>query len=214
MRIKSIKTVAVTMLLGLAASSAPAAGTFYTDESLFLTAINPVFYLEDFNGFTDGSPLGGPPDFTYDAPGANGYDWTAFSPGGLYANPGALSVFLGNTSLTIGFTGAPVTAFGGLFSDTTVDFQFQAGMVTIVTTDGGTLTIPTTTDAFVGYVTTTPIVSVTFTANSDALADYIQIDHFYTGSAALVPEPSTLACLFLGLGTTASFTWFRNKRRR
>src|SRR3982750_2707171 len=104
-----IRTFAAAMLVSLATSSAPAAGTFYTNESSFLLAINPVFYLEDFNGFTAGSPLGGPPDFTYDAPGANGYDWVAFSPAGLYSNPGALSVFLQNNSITIGFTGAPVT---------------------------------------------------------------------------------------------------------
>ena len=85
-------------------------------------------------------------------------------------------------------------------------------MVTIVTTDGGMITIPTTTDAFVGYTTTIPIVSVTFTASSNALSDFIQVDHFYTGSAALVPEPSTMALVVLGFAASASLAWFRNIR--
>jgi hypothetical protein len=204
-----MKTFAIVMVLGVAALSARA-GTFYNDESSFVLAIDPVFYLEDFNGFTAGSPLGGPPDFTYDAPGANGYDWTAFSPGGLYSNPGALSVFLQNNSLTIGFTGAPVTAFGGIFADTDVDFNFIPGMITIVTTDGGMTTVPTTTGVFVGYTTTIPIVSVTFTASSNALSDFIQIDHFYTGSITVVPEPATISLSLVGFGLAA----FAARRRR
>lgn len=206
-----IKTFTAAMLLGLAISSAPAAGTFYTTESSFVSAIDPVFYLEDFNSFTNGSPLDGT-QLAYNAPGANGYGWTAACPGGCFSNPGALSVSLSETPITITFTGAPVTAFGGLFADTDVNFNFISGMVTIVTSDGGMITVPTTTEAFVGYTTTSPIVSVTFSAASGA-SDFIQIDHFYTG-AALIPEPETMALLVLGFATTASLSWFRNIRAR
>lgn len=198
-----IKILAASLALALGISSVPAAGTFYTDEASFVLAISPTFYLEDFSSFTFGSPLDGT-QLTYDAPGANGYDWTAFSATGLYSNNSSLSVSLGNTSITMGFTGLTVTALGGIFADTDVDGNSIAGTVMITTSDGGMQSIATTTDAFIGYTSTTPIVSVTFIATgAPATNNFIQVDHFYTGALAVVPEPATVGLSLFGFGVIA-----------
>jgi hypothetical protein len=198
-----IKTLAAALALAFGISSAPAAGTFYTSEASFVLALNPTFYLEDFSGFTFGAPLNGT-QLTYDAPGANGYDWTAFCATGLYSNASALSVSVGNTAITIGFTGLTVTALGGIFADTDVAGASIAGTVMITTSDGGMQSIATTTDAFIGYTSTTPIVSVTFIATgAPATNNFIQIDHFYTGALAVVPEPATVSLSLLGFGLLA-----------
>ena len=203
-----IKTFAAAILLSVAASSGRA-GTFYTDEASFLLAIDPVFYLEDFSSFTFGNPLDGT-QLTYDAPGGNGYDWTAIS-AGLYSNNSALSVSLNNTPIILQYTGSPVTALGGLFANTDVTGAIIPGTITITTSDGGMQSFNITTEAFFGYTTTMPINSVTFSAtNGDS--NFIQVDHLYTGAIAAVPEPATISLSLVGFGLTALAA--RRRRRR
>jgi len=205
MRIRILRS---SVVCAFATASAPAAGTFYTDESQFVLAIGPVRSVEDFSSFTFGSPLDGT-QLTYDAPGDNGFDWTAFSATGLYSNTSALSVSVGNTSITIGFTGDTVTAIGGIFADTDVDGNSIPGMVTVTTSDGSMQTIATTTDGFLGYVSDTPIVSITMIATGDAPNNFIQVDHFYTAIA--IPEPATVSLTLVGLGVLALVA--RRRRR-
>src|SRR6267378_2880106 len=98
------KIVASVCALIIAVSSSLAAGTFYTSEASFTLALNPTFYLEDFSSFTFGSPLNGS-QTTYNAPGGNGYGWTAAAALGLYSNVSALSTNNANDPITITFSG-------------------------------------------------------------------------------------------------------------
>jgi hypothetical protein len=157
-------------------------GTFYTSETAFLAAINPTFYVEDFSSFTYGSPLNGP-QTTYNSPGGNGYSWTATCSTGFYSSPSALSTTNPNVPISISFTGATVTALGGIFSN--VDFNANAipGTVTITTSDGGShsITFATPTSGFLGYRSSVPITSMTMSSTS-AAQNYVQVDHFYSAT--------------------------------
>jgi hypothetical protein len=157
-------------------------GTFYTSEAAFLAAINPTFYVEDFGGFGYGTPLNGS-QHTYNSPGANGYTWTASCSTGLFSSPSALSTNSPNQPISISFTGATVTAFGGMFSN--VDFNANAvpGTVTVTTSDGGShsITLATPTSGFLGYRSSVPITSVTMSVTN--ASNYVQFDHFYSATS-------------------------------
>jgi hypothetical protein len=156
-------------------------GTFYTSEAAFLAAINPTFYVEDFGGFGYGTPLNGS-QTTYNSPGANGYTWTASCATGLFSSPSALSTNNSNQPISISFTGATVTALGGVFSN--VDFNANAvpGTVTVTTSDGGShsITLATPTSGFLGYASSVPITSMTMSVTN--AANYVQFDHFYSAA--------------------------------
>ena len=207
------KTIAAALAVVALASSASAAGTFYTTEASFTLALNPVFYLEDFSSFTFGSPLNGSQP-TYVAPGANGYGWTASAALNLYSNNSALSTNSANDPLTITFSGLTVTAFGGIFSNTDISGDFITGTITITTSDPWrrpqSFVVPTSPGSFIGYTSAVPIASVTMSATSAATNNWVQVDHFYTGAA--IPEPGTMALLTLGVVGLAGAAIKRRRR--
>jgi len=176
-----------TALVFLALAVSPAkAGVFLTNEAAFVAAIQPGYYLEDFNGFTGGSPLNGQTNYT--APGGQGFGWTAYASNndGLYSLSNALSVNVENDSLTITFTKNPVTAVGGLVADTDYFGNLFAGTVSITTSDGSSNSIvfAAAAQGFLGYSSTTPISSITLSANG-----FIAVRHFYTGTRVSVSSP-------------------------
>ena len=73
-------------LFAVAASPAVADVVAYTDEASFIAAIQPGYYLEDFNAYTDYDDVDSPLDLSG---GTYGYSMTA--PGALYSLPGAMS---------------------------------------------------------------------------------------------------------------------------
>jgi hypothetical protein len=196
------KSLAAAAVMALAASSAMA-GTWYNSEASFVSAIQPNPYIEDFSNFTFGSPLDGT-QLTWAAPGGNGYGWTASAPGGLYSNVSALSTNFGNDPVTINFTAGNVTALGGNFTNTDITGAQIPGTVTVTTSDGGVQSITSNPASFLGYTSTVPIVSVTFTATSAATNNWVQIDHFYTGTAGTVPEPASLSVIGLAVAGLAT----------
>ncbi|HVT12924.1 MAG TPA: PEP-CTERM sorting domain-containing protein [Fimbriimonadaceae bacterium] len=181
---------------GLIAGSVAAHATWYTSEASFLAAIDPTYYLEDFSGFTVGNPLNGLQS-SWDAPGGNGYDWTASAVGGLYSNTHAISTNGSRQPLTITFTGAPVTAFGGFIGGTDFNSNLVADTATMSLSNGDSQSIDTTagSDGFLGWVGDTAISSLSM--NVSQSNTFIQLRHAYTGSAP-VPEPASLAVLGLG----------------
>jgi hypothetical protein len=133
------------------------------------------------------------------APGGNGYGWTAAAAQGLYSNTSALSTNFANDPITITFTGAPVTAFGGIVSNTDISGANIAGTVTVLMSNGDTTsgTFGAGGSGFIGWTGTSSIASVTLSATSSAANNWVQIDHAYTGAAA-VPEPMTVTGLAIG----------------
>ena len=184
-----ISIVLVSAFLALSSVSSATAGQFFTNETAFVNAIQPNYYLEDFTNFTTGSPLDGS-QATYSAPGANGFGWTASASFGLFANASALSVNNANDPLTITFTSNIVMAVGGKVANTDKDGGLIPGTVTITTSDGASNSIvfATATQGFLGYTTTVPITSITLNASSGIVNNWIQLDHFYTG----VPNTNTV----------------------
>jgi hypothetical protein len=199
------KSLAVACVLAAAASTASAAGTFYTTESSYLANTNPNYYLENFSSFTFGSPLDGT-QTTYAAPGANGFGWTASAALGLYSNVSALSTNSANDPIMILFGGSPVTSFGGIFANTDISGAIIPGTVTITTSAGDTMTVNTNT--FLGFTSATPFTSITMSA-AGTTSNWVQVDHFYTGAA--VPEPGTVGLLVVG---AAGIAGAAIKRRR
>jgi hypothetical protein len=197
-----ISTLAVSVVLALAPSSAPA-GVFFTNETAFVAEIQPNYYLENLNGWTYGSPLGGTnsTDITtnyYTAPGSQGFDWTASAlfdgtnQSGLFSLSSALSVTAGGGRdvLTITFTNNPVTAIGGIVANTEFYGSLSPGTVSMITSDGGSnsMVFATAAQGFLGYISSVPITSITLSAN-----DFIAVGHFYTGaSSSASPPPLTI----------------------
>jgi hypothetical protein len=191
-------------LAGVLLIGSVAQATWYTSEASFLAAINPTYYLENFNNFTFGSPLAG--DASWAAPGANGYGWTATTlnsagtaaGGGLYSNVGALSTNVANDRLVLTFSGSPVSAFGGNVANSDINGALIPGTVTITLSDNTTQSIvfPTAAEGFLGWAGPQVITSVQLFATGTT-NNWVQLDHAYTGASA-VPEPMTVTGLAIG----------------
>lgn len=189
----SIKLLAAGAVFTVASAGAHA--TWFTDQATFLAAIDPTYYLEQFDNFDFGSPLAG--DLSWSAPGANGYGWDASATNGLYSLPGAISTNVPEEAITITFTGNPVTAFGLNLSNTDFDGNLIAGDVTLSLSNGAMNTVNVgANQAFLGWVGNDVLTSASFIAVS-AADDYVQGDDVYTG-AAPVPEPASMVALAVG----------------
>jgi PEP-CTERM motif len=201
----------VVAVLFLAVVPSAFATATYTDETAFLTSIAPVFYLEDFSGWSSGNPIPNQTGPITDADfGPNyGYSWHAHTPeGSLFSNSSALSTgFADDTSIMITFTGAPVTAVGGIFSFTDPGENISNYAITVALNDG--TTVVANGSSFIGFTSNVPLTSLLFTTASTPELDWPQLDHLYLGTASsttpptTVPEPSTFALLAAGLGGMA-----------
>lgn len=188
-------TLAGALLLGTAAAHA----TWYTNEADFVAAIDPTYYLEEFDGFSDGVPLDGS-QTTWDAPGGNGYGWTASAVNGLYSFPSEISTNLPNDPLDFTFTGNTVPAFGGQIGNTDIHGALIPGVCTITLSDNTTHSIDFSgaTDGFLAWAGPQAIASVELTSTSGESDNYVKLSHAYTGTVP-VPEPVTASTLALGV---------------
>jgi hypothetical protein len=111
-----------------------------------------------------------------------------------------------------------LSAIGGLFFGSDVDGAYAPGSLTVTATDSQgstTRTIVGATDSFIGFVSTSGLLSLTVAAvqpGGDAFL-WPTVDDLMLGSSAVspVPEPSSWALMGLGLGLTA---WVGRKRSR
>jgi hypothetical protein len=180
----------------LASIAAPAA-TIFSDQSAFVAALQPGFYLEDFSGFSGGF-LSAPHDFSQ-----GGFAYTASATQGLFvvsSISNALSTNVSNDPLTFDFTSGNVTAVGGLFYPTALDGSLATGNIELALSDGTdvNLTDPGIT-SFTGFITSGGVLITSLTVSPQS-TQFATVDNFYVGAAATpeaVPEPSMGA--FLGL---------------
>ena len=197
---KCVTLAAVLLVVG----GAFAATSTYDTESDFLANVAPGYYLEDF----------GTPAASYEctSPFSDGmYEWTASSSDVLfvwgedYASGtdcvGTVGTNSAGYAVTITFSGAPVTAFGGNFYLTDIDFLAETGNLSVALNDGTCVGLNSPyTSSFTGFTSDVPITSVTFTPDPNATNDlFTTFDNVLVGT--VVPEPSSLA--LLGLGTLA-----------
>lgn len=189
----SLKPLCLAALL-CAAAGAQAAITVYTSESAFLAAVSAPG-TDTFDDLTV-APYG---DTVYRTAGA--YNYQAYSATGIWGAGGPTDFWLSNNTrynpIVFSQFSSGVSAFGGNFFASDIAGQFVPdGTMVLTAVDGGTLTYDltgATTGSFVGFVSTTPLSSVTLgtdggeywpTANNVVLA---------------VPEPATYGMMLVGM---------------
>jgi hypothetical protein len=204
MRVQKIqRLIMVAVLAGATGASA----VDYTSEASFLGAINPSYYLNDFNDITGWQSLGSSDNYSGDS-GTFAYTVTAPTEGIWGVVPGgngAVSTVDERNPLTISFTSGNVTAIGGLFFLTDEAGNAIDGTVQIKLSDSTSQTFAA--GSFHGFVLPQggpAITSLSFM--SLTAGDYPTLDHFYAGSSAPVPDgpaPMIAAALLLPLGANA-----------
>lgn len=208
--------VAVALL-----APAPAgAATLFTSEASFVGAIQPGYYLEDFEGLpATYGPLPSPQSFSG---GAQPYAYTVastlnYADSALYViSPftKALSVRYSYDDLVVDLTGANATAVGGFFYITDYNGIFASGTISLSLSDGSSATVSSPSDPlglFRGFTTggATYITSLTIHSVNTSGLEWPTMDRFYVGTAA-VPEPQA-AALLAGLGLIG---YVAQRRRR
>lgn len=195
------------ILLFLCATSETFATQIFTNESAFLGAIKPGYYLEEFNSYSGYGYLGASRSF---GP-TNGFSYTITAPpDGLYKVYGAISTTTWDDPLTITFTGSPVTAIGGLFFPTEYWGSPVTGDINFWLSDGTTFNVLNANlTTFRGF-TTTGAAFTQMKITSLEYELYPTVDHFYVGQ--VIPEPSTI--LLLGAGLLGCGLITRIRRRR
>jgi hypothetical protein len=198
--IKRIMFIAV--MCAFVAVPAFADMTVYTNEAAFTAMLQPGYYLEEFN-YSPWTTLSG--SGTYGFPNAtfgpvNGWEYDVSAPNWLSGQPmpgdgGAVAPHYKGQTLTITFDQYP-KAVGGIFWSTDINGNFISGAtVTIKLMTGATYTYSDTSnwDAFTGFISGSPIASMTATNG-----DWATMDHLYVGNP--VPVPAAVLLGMLGLG--------------
>lgn len=187
---------AMILAAGAAMAAAPAMGaTVYTDSASFLDDVVPGLYFNDFTGV----PTGSQPSLNFSG---NGFAYTvsAAGPGSnnLFNDTGLISLDSAADSIVVTFTSGNVTAVGGNFWSTDINFQPRAAEVVIELGDGTIVSFNSTSSAdFRGFTSNDLITSISITA-IDPLSGpaWATMDNLYVGQ--LVPAPGAMALLGLG----------------
>ena len=190
---KKLLILILLLFLGVGAASASTILHTYSSESAFLSAVLPGYYMETFSSITAGPSLG------YSR---NGYSYTISARYGLQTLlSGRLEEVWPGDTITIGFANGGVTALGGNFfalnalaqpKGTTIRLNFAGGPTQ-------TITSTTSTSTFTGYTFSSPLTSMTISAQSSILSPrYATLDNLVVGTA--IPEPGSWILLGAGLG--------------
>ncbi len=181
------------MFLAGAVMAAPAMADVYTDSASFLAAIEPGYF---FNNFT-GVPTGAQPSLSYSS---GGFSYTiSTAPGsvsGLYNGTGFVSTDNATDMIQIDFTSGNVTAVGGNFWATDINFSTLAATVSINLSDGTSVSFNSNSvNDFRGFTSNVAITSMTIDAADIPVNAWATMDNLYVGA---VPAPGALAVLGLG----------------
>lgn len=183
---------------GAAMAVAPAMATVYNDSASFLANVQGGYYFNNFASVASGPSAGlsfSDGTFSYDvsAAGAGG--------SGLFNDPGLISTDSALDYIVITFTSGNVTAVGGNFFSSDINFNAFAADVTVALSDGQTVTFASSSASdFRGFTSNVSITSLTIdAADGDPINGpfvWSTLDNLYVGAA--VPAPGAMALLGLG----------------
>ena len=182
------------MFLAGAAMAPPALATVFTDSASFLAQVQPGFYFNNFSSVGGGAT----PSLSFNS-GGFAYTVTAFGPGSqqLFNDPGLVSTDSALDAIRITFTSGNVTAVGGNFFSSDINFNAIAASVTVALSDGQSVTFNSSSaNDFRGFTSTQTITSLTIDALDAAAPAWSTLDNLYVGQA--IPAPGAMALLGLG----------------
>jgi hypothetical protein len=160
------KKLSIVVLAVLAFACIGSAQQFLSDRAAFLATIEPGYYEEKFDGWSEGDPLDGHQS-EWEGPGAGYFGLTvsAAGPGNnlLYSLDRAISTSAHNDLLVFRFSGR-VFAFGGEFWGTMFDGFPLSTEVTFETENGQCFTRTVSGRTFLGFISNVPMTSVTIDA--------------------------------------------------
>lgn len=211
---KRAMRIGFAALVGLmAGATVPArADLTFTDQASFLANVQPGYYLETFDSLPGYTDLGPSVSFS-----GNGFSYDATNPDGLYTTTPtmsgdvALSTYDSGQSITITFTGAPVTAVGGDIYGSDISGNYTAGAITMQLDDGSSITLPNPSPtSFAGFIASSPIASVTIFPEGFDPGYYATLNNLIVGVSA-VPEPSNRIFGALAGLAGMGYAWRRRK---
>ncbi|MFZ4702292.1 MAG: PEP-CTERM sorting domain-containing protein [Candidatus Methylumidiphilus sp.] len=191
------------LLSVLSTGTAQASIITYTNRATFLGLLQPGYYEDTMSDVTRGSISGASTTRS-----GNGYSVTYTAPsGGLYSATGAMSTNNATNNLIASSLSANSYAVGGYFYLVDFDGAYQAftgNNISAVAANGidpnSSLSAVNSATNFFGWISTTPITSVTVNAGGSTPSRYNTMTDVIVGasSTSSVPEPGTLALLLLG----------------
>lgn len=194
-----MKNLMIVAAAGFASTAFAGGTTTYNDLSSFLSNVEPGFYDEGFGAVQTGAVPSlnfSGNGFAYTATSAVGGDAGSDGSGGLFNDPGLLSLNLATDALLISFTSGNVTAVGGDFFASDIFFLEIPADVTVNLNDGTSVTFNGS--GFAGFTSDVAISSILIDASDATLGGpaWPTVDRLIVGT--VVPAPGVLGLIGMG----------------